>query len=223
MKAILVLGTGRSGSSALAGCLQQLGGFCGNNCRPGNQENEKGYFEDKNITDLNKYLLHKCEIPWYDNSLPIEKIRWLLPTSERIELIKYALHLAYGTSSVIVIKDPRICLLFFCYQDALVQLGYDIYYIQSFREESQKVKSFSFRTDTANSEQVHSIIRKYDEILNRSLIMDDVKTLTVNFNSLLFETDKTIQSIQSYLPFLSYTDTNVSSVKQFLDPSLKHF
>lgn len=223
MKAIMVLGTGRSGTSALAGCLQLLGGFCGNNLRVGNEENAKGYFEDKNITDLNKYLLNKCGIPWYNHTLSIEGIRPLLPTSERIELIKYAIHLAYGTSPIIVIKDPRICVLFFCYQDALVQLGYDISYIRSVREESQKIKSIIFRTDAFSPEQAQSVISKYDEILNRSLLMDNINPLVVNYDSLLFETDKTISEIQEYLPFLDYTESKMPHLKDFLDPSLKHF
>lgn len=57
MKNALILGSGRSGTSLLAGTLANCGYFLGENSYPANEENPKGYFEDDRINRINEELL----------------------------------------------------------------------------------------------------------------------------------------------------------------------
>lgn len=220
MKAILVLGTGRSGTSALAGCLQILGGFCGCNLRSGTTENAKGYFEDKNIITLSNYLLQQAGTPWYSNSIPISSIKMVDPTKERIELCKYAIHIAYSNNPVIVIKDPRMCLLFFCYYNALMMMGYEVYHVISNRQTSEKIKSVLSASSLTENE-AENLVHEYDRQLNSCQIVSD--NIIVHYSDLLSNTDKILTDFKEYLPFLNYEEPNIRLVKNFLDPSLKHF
>lgn len=225
MKAILVLGTGRCGSSALTGCLQALGAFCGNNLRDANIDNERGYFEDTNISYMNKYILNVIfKMSWYDASIPLKDIKAVNPWEEIISLIKYAIHLAYGNNPIIAIKDPRICLLLGCYKQALSELGYEIYYVQSQRPIAEKVQSLIKGITTFNEVTGAEIIQHYGDILDHSLSRCiSNKPIKVEFNDLIHNTSDTIYSLKYYLPFLSYEEENILKVNRFLDPTLKHF
>jgi hypothetical protein len=58
-KAVVVLGPGRSGTSALTRAVAALGVDLGANLKPGTAKNAKGFFEDLDLLDLN-YELHEA-------------------------------------------------------------------------------------------------------------------------------------------------------------------
>ena len=58
-KAVVVLGPGRSGTSALTRAVAALGVDLGPNLKPGTSKNSKGFFEDLDILELN-YQLHEA-------------------------------------------------------------------------------------------------------------------------------------------------------------------
>jgi len=62
-RSALVLGTGRSGTSLLAGLFHDAGYFIGDNLWPGTISNPVGYFEDIEINKINEDLLDKVA-PW---------------------------------------------------------------------------------------------------------------------------------------------------------------
>lgn len=59
----LILGSGRSGTSLLAGLFHEAGYFSGNNLWPATSSNPLGYFEDEEINGINEDLLDKVA-PW---------------------------------------------------------------------------------------------------------------------------------------------------------------
>lgn len=224
MKAILVLGTGRCGSSAVTGSIQALGAFCGNNMRESNSDNPRGYFEDTNISNINKYILNSVfKMPWYDPSIKIEHIEAAYFCREINELIKYGILRGYGDNKVIAIKDPRISLLLHSYTHALTELGYEIYYVHSHRPIEERVKSLIKTNHNFNEDSGREIIQRYSDILHKSLLQCSENRITVEFNNLIHNTSDAIDDIKSYLPFLNYTDESISKVKEFLSADLKHF
>ena len=56
---LIILGSGRSGTSMVAGTLAQSGYFMGNNLLPANDSNPKGFFEDVSVNRLNEDILDK--------------------------------------------------------------------------------------------------------------------------------------------------------------------
>ena len=62
MKNCLILGSGRSGTSMLAGTLYREGLYIGDRVMPPTPGNPKGYFESFDIQDLNEDILKQVEI-----------------------------------------------------------------------------------------------------------------------------------------------------------------
>src|SRR5215510_2982709 len=56
-RSCLILGSGRSGTSMLAGTLRRAGYYMGENLIPADASNPKGYFEDDEINAINEALL----------------------------------------------------------------------------------------------------------------------------------------------------------------------
>lgn len=57
MRSCLILGSGRSGTSMVAGSLRGAGYFMGERLWPGNEANPKGFFEDAAVNAINEELL----------------------------------------------------------------------------------------------------------------------------------------------------------------------
>lgn len=57
MKNIIILGSGRSGTSMTGGLFSESGYFFGNNLIPARNANPKGFYEDREINDLNEQIL----------------------------------------------------------------------------------------------------------------------------------------------------------------------
>ena len=57
MKNVIILGSGRSGTSMVAGCLAKSGYFMGNQLWDACDSNPKGFFEDREINEINEELL----------------------------------------------------------------------------------------------------------------------------------------------------------------------
>ena len=73
-KILIVLGMHRSGTSALAGLLSHLSIPMGDNLMtPVEGENDKGFFEDEEIVELNDQLLSKLGMSWDDARLMPDK------------------------------------------------------------------------------------------------------------------------------------------------------
>jgi hypothetical protein len=118
MKNCIILGSGRSGTSMVAGMLAKAGYFMGDNLYPPRESNTKGFFEDPFINGINEEILAKVQFGLTDN---IKKLltgtrlgksqRWLevipinahIPSSKKIEekIITAVAH------SPFCFKDPR--------------------------------------------------------------------------------------------------------------------
>jgi len=61
---LLVLGMPRSGTSSLAGAIYLLGANLGTNIVPPSPMNPKGYFENRDVVDVDNELLADLGIPW---------------------------------------------------------------------------------------------------------------------------------------------------------------
>src|SRR5438067_12472105 len=59
MRDCLVLGSGRSGTSLVAGVLHQSGYFTGHDLLPASPTNPRGFFEDREVNAINEALLER--------------------------------------------------------------------------------------------------------------------------------------------------------------------
>jgi hypothetical protein len=85
MKNVLILGSGRSGTSMVAGTLAKAGYFMGKQLLPSNNANPKGFFEDIEVNAINEEILAtvapkrpKLFGSLFFRHIPLPYQRWLL-------------------------------------------------------------------------------------------------------------------------------------------------
>lgn len=120
MRNCIILGSGRSGTSMVAGTLFRAGYFMGNKLLPSNDDNPKGYFEDYEINAINEDLLGPL-IPKrvkilgreYFRYQPLKSQRWVawLPIGVEIPCPpEIAQRMQRATlKEPYCFKDPRFC------------------------------------------------------------------------------------------------------------------
>ena len=121
--AILVLGAHRSGTSSIAGILDGLGCQGPKTPLEKNQWNEKGFFESRPIVCLNDKVLAAAGSKW-DDWRPLCADWQKSPRFNEFrgqamqEIVS-----EFGDSSLIYIKDPRICRLLPFWKEVLEGSG----------------------------------------------------------------------------------------------------
>jgi len=93
MHNVIISGSGRSGTSMVAGTLAKTGYFMGDHLYPARESNPKGFYEDPVINGINEALVAQV-IPqrprllgrWFFRGRPLEGQRWLarVPVGIRI-------------------------------------------------------------------------------------------------------------------------------------------
>jgi hypothetical protein len=110
-RAVLVLGMHRSGTSALARIVSLLGAGAPANLLPPNDANPAGFWESRLVYELSEELLKAAGSSW-DDWRPIEP-DWLRGTeaAQFRARMNGVVQSEYAGSSLLAIKDPRICRL----------------------------------------------------------------------------------------------------------------
>lgn len=104
---VLVLGMHRSGTSAVAACLERLGVSMGSSLATADQWNPNGYFEERRIVAFNDTLLSMAGTRWDAPLPPAPAAGWAAQQADAATL----LHELYAEAGVWGFKDPRMCLL----------------------------------------------------------------------------------------------------------------
>jgi len=110
-KLLMVLGMHRSGTSAITKGLEVLGVTLGDNLLPPKDDNPKGFFEDRDLVNLNERVLEKVGRKWHALS-PIspDDLTKSSLMNERIEAGSL-LSRKFSESPTIGLKDPRLSVL----------------------------------------------------------------------------------------------------------------
>lgn len=111
MNNCIILGSGRSGTSMVAGTLAKSGYFMGNNLYPPRDSNPKGFFEDPFINGINEEILSNVIGGSYDKYELTDGQRWLeiLPIDAHVKTPKSAEEkiLFAVENTPFCYKDPR--------------------------------------------------------------------------------------------------------------------
>jgi hypothetical protein len=103
----------RSGTSAVAGLLGQVGFALPTSSEPGDGHNPTGYWEPAGILAVHNRLLDGCQSSWHDPLLPV--LPWLPQQLEQAHLqLEQALVEDFAgmpVDGVALLKDPRQCRL----------------------------------------------------------------------------------------------------------------
>ena len=117
---IIVLGMHRSGTSALARLLNMMGAYFGSEgiSTGANKENPKGFWERRDVRQLNDFVLNSVDCDWnkvsnFDvNTLPKAVITEFKEKASKI-VLEMDSHRPW------LLKEPRLCLLFNLWKELL--------------------------------------------------------------------------------------------------------
>ena len=154
--ALLVIGVGRSGTSALTRVLNLLGAALPANTLAANSGNERGHWEPSSILALSEEILSVHGSDWHDPR-PFPKA-WFASSEAAVfvERAKIIIEDDYDGAPLIVIKEPRICRLAPIYLAALDRAGYASRVAIPLRHPSEVAASLKRRdgTDELTSELI---------------------------------------------------------------------
>jgi len=217
-QAIIVLGMHRSGTSALSGVLSEMNVFMGSDLYAAQKNvNEKGFFENAKIVDLNEELFDLLFSSWDDplgyqlDFTETEAISRL--KRKAVKLIKkdYSSKLLWG------IKDPRVSILLPFWLSVFSELSIKLSYIIMVRHPLEVYRSLLKRDGFSETKSLMLWLNytltclKYCKNSDYQIIMYD--DLMSNSNVTI---DKLVRNIDMGLL------ENVGTATQFISSDLRN-
>ena len=131
---VFVLGMHRSGTSAVAESLAAMGYVVpGDMLEKDVRVNGRGFWESRDVVDINEKILQQMGHSWFDVFVPEEGWYRQEKFSFIKKNIKSFIKRELSKSDRLVIKDPRLCLSFLLWSDALSGLKCSVKLIYVFR------------------------------------------------------------------------------------------
>lgn len=143
--AILVLGMHRSGTSALAGAMNELGARGPKTLMPATADNPRGYFESLPLSVAHDELLAAAGSGW-DDWRQIDQ-GWVHSRAARKHRRKISALLVneFGDAPLICLKDPRICRFVPFMQSILLELNFRVVVVLPLRNPREVAYSLKQR------------------------------------------------------------------------------
>src|SRR6202030_818858 len=221
-RAVLVLGMHRSGTSALARGLQMLGVYLGNDFISPKPDNPTGYWEDRNIFEINERLLAVFGLKWEEVSL-IDDARWDEPGIEalRTEAVAY-LKSQFVNHPLWGFKDPRTIRLLPFWRSVLGVLEVDESYLLVIRNPRSVANSLIRRHGmdavTAHLLWLVYVVPNLSMIANRPFLVTD-------YDLVMADPRQELERIARGLK-IPLDETRRAGIEafagNFLNPSLRH-
>lgn len=219
---VIILGMHRSGTSAVANLISSLGFDAGDNLRIGDEENQKGYWEDNDIIRLNNEILSYLFVSWdeyeemlnrkiyifIDNILQVFKDKAIRIINKKLD-----------RSKKIIIKDPRFNILIPFWDIVFDELNLNKYYILVTRNPLSVSKSLSKRN---NLEQPNTLLLWY--YYNLSVLNDLTGEICiVPIEDLAVNPEKELHIIHQFLKLDNITLDHILTIwKEIFDKKIIH-
>lgn len=218
---VVVLGMHRSGTSALAGCLHELGVPFGGPLLPPNFANERGYFENAAVVAEHDELLKRLGTAALETApLPLDWANRPEALAARAVLAGVArrnLHRAplWG------IKDPRLCVLLPLWRTIFKELGVATRYLLVLRSPWDVFRSLQ-RRDSLSWEESLELWHRHSTTAERETRAESRAVVT--FDRLLSSPVRELARLEAAIGFRWPTSPAhaADSLRGFLEPSLRH-
>lgn len=218
--AVLVLGMHRSGTSALAGMIEQAGALGPLTPLPPNDANPKGYIESKKIMIFNDRLLAKMNSNWDD---PLSSTKALSKnyrlTSKDYRDAADILRSEFLDARLFVLKDPRICRLLPFWTKALAKLEINTLPVLTVRNPLEVASSLRTR-DGMSTE--HALLLWLRHTLDAEYYSRKIPRSVNTFEDLLSNPTQVIQNIKASFDSDSGLFNPSNSVTDFVSEDLRH-
>jgi glycosyltransferase involved in cell wall biosynthesis len=216
--AIVVLGMHRSGTSAMSRVLNLAGAQLPDNLRPAKLgNNERGFWEPEEVVQLNEWLLAALKGSWMR---PPDSAK--LSDDLRATFLRAATNLLdaeYKRASLILLKDPRICLFIEPWHMALESAGYDVRYVHVIRPPSEVAKSLLAR-DAMPEDMAAGLWLHYNQEAERATRTH--LRVFVAYHDLLDDWTRELRRISATLRIPLDLDRCADGIASFLSRDLHH-
>jgi hypothetical protein len=221
---VVVLGVGRSGTSAVTRGLQALGVELGDRLRPAGGKNPTGFFEDENLLEINRRLRKALGIKAESVTL-IEPQQWRTPAvqalqQEAIEDIRSR----FGRSPLWGYKYARTLRLLPFWRAVFHALELDVRYVMALRNplsvarSRAKLDPLRGVQEKSDLEWLVNVVPYFREVKERPFVVVDYDLLIANPITQLER-----MATQLDLPKTAQMQTEIETyAKQFLNPALQH-
>ncbi len=217
--ALVVLGPYRSGTSALARVLNLCGAALPARVMPARLGlNPKGFWESEAVNVLDARLLTHLGGDW-------NRVDFALPRTgplvdEFIADMRALLAAEYGAAPVILIKDPRVCVLAPLWHRGLSENGYRPTYVVPVRNPLEIAGSLESQGDMPVAEGL-ALWLNYMQRLETFVATVDAPVAYVRYAELLDDWRGVVQRIAGRLDLPLSIEAHASEVDEFLEPGMR--
>jgi hypothetical protein len=221
--ALIVLGVYRSGTSALARVLNLCGAAMPERLMaPRLEINPRGFWEGEAIVDLDAQLLRLLGVDWkrVDFTLPHEGPL----VDEFLAGARKILDVEYRTGRIIVIKDPRVCLLAPLWHRALEASGYRAAYLVSVRHPLEVAGSLARSLRAYGGMTIEQGLALWQSYMQRAeafVATVDAPTVHIAYDQLLGDWRRTVRRIARQLDVSLDVDSRAPEIDQYLEPGMR--
>ena len=215
-KLFLVLCLHRSGSSATAGVMHNLGIHMGDKLLPASKHNPKGHFENLEFFQINQEILRSVNSSWNNPPSRMKIKSAKKPEANIRAFINKHMKPVWG------LKDPRTLLTFEIWKPYLEEVA-DINYVFVHRPLEESVRSLAHR-DRISLVKANNILTAY--LLNlynyrHTYNLPSEKIIDVYYQDIIQNPEPYISKFNEEIG--NPPDQNLDKVKEFLDIRLKKF
>jgi len=221
--ALIVLGVYRSGTSALARVLNLCGAALPERLMaPRLEINPRGFWEAESIVDLDAQLLRLLGVDWkrVDFTLPHEGPL----VDEFLAGAREILEGEYRTGRIIVIKDPRVCLLAPLWHRALEASGYRAAYLVSVRHPLEVARSLARSLRAYGGMTIEQGLALWQSYMQRAeafVATAGARTVHVAYDEVLGDWRRTVRRIARQLDVSLDVDSRAAEVDAYLEPGMR--
>ncbi len=218
---LLVLGMHRSGTSALTRVLSIAGAALPTDLAGATESNETGHWESKQLFEYHDKMLAELGSAW-DDWRAIDFSR--LTSARRAEIrrdIAAILEAQFGTTPMIVVKDPRVCRFAPFFLEAIASAGYDAKIILAFRSPLEVVQSLARRNRMPRAKAALLWLR---HVLDADAAVEAKPHALVSYSALLTDWQATLARIGDELDVTwPFATTEIEQeIAAFLSPAQRH-
>ena len=215
---VIVLGMHRSGTSAIAAGLEQLGLVMGSSLFKGDEWNPKGYFEERQVVQFNDRLLALYDCRW-DSPLPplLERDqRWDACIDEAMNLVR----VLFDEVPAWGFKDPRMCQLAPFWGQVFSRLGIKPRLMIVVRDPAEVVHSLARRDGISAERAAWLWMTHLLGAMEYLDVADDIRFFA--FDHMLSQPATFLSDVAGWLNLKPASETIAHFARDFIAPALSH-
>jgi hypothetical protein len=219
-RAIIVLGSHRSGTSALAGVLGLLGVKLPVRLMPAARGNLKGHFEPWRIMEIDDQILAAVGTTWSSWSEIPQALLLSKQSHAFVDELIEAIDEDYGAASLFVIKEPRMCRLMPLWHHVLDRIDIVPYFAVPLRNPVEVAKSLQSRDGLPLA---HGCLLWLRHVLDAERLTRGYPRVFFHYQDLLAEPNVIINRIGKDLgiKWPRPVESSIGEIEDFLDPNLR--